>query len=122
MLFISQASSENNITIVVEKAAGHVAMRTLRQAFATEVRAKRIDFVEYHGGVSLIAVVGTGMRQHVGMAGSIFSALGNGNVNVIAIAQGSSELNITIVVESKEDAKALLCIHDALYAAKGENS
>ena len=122
VLFISQASSENNITIVVEKAAGHVATRTLRQAFATEVRAKRIDFVEYHGGVSLIAVVGTGMRQHVGMAGSIFSALGNGNVNVIAIAQGSSELNITIVVESKEDAKALLCIHDALYAAKGENS
>lgn len=120
VLFISQASSENNITIVVEKAAGKVATRVLRQAFASEVRAKRIDFVEYHGGVSLIAVVGTGMRQHVGMAGKIFTALGNGDVNVIAIAQGSSELNITIVVESSEDAKALQCIHDALYNTKGK--
>jgi aspartate kinase len=120
VLFISQASSENNITIVVEKAAGQVATRVLRQAFASEVRAKRIDFVEYHGGVSLIAVVGTGMRQHVGMAGKIFTALGNGDVNVIAIAQGSSELNITIVVESNEDAKALQCIHDALYNTKGK--
>lgn len=120
ILFISQASSENNITVVVEKSAGQAATTALRQTFATEVRAKRIDFVEYQSGVSLIAVVGTGMRHTVGMAGRIFSALGEGNVNVIAIAQGSSELNITMVVRAEDDAKALQCIHDELYAKKGE--
>jgi aspartate kinase len=123
VLFISQASSENNITVVVEKADGQTATRALRQTFSSEVRAKRIDFVEHHAGVSLIAVVGSGMRQHIGVAGRIFTALGDGNVNVIAIAQGSSELNITIVVESNDDAAALRCIHDELYGkAKGERS
>ncbi len=120
ILFISQASSENNITLVVEKSAGKEATSALRQTFATEVRAKRIDFVEYQSGVSLIAVVGTGMRHSVGMAGRIFSALGKGDVNVIAIAQGSSELNITMVVRAEDDTKALQCIHDELYGIKGE--
>ncbi|QQS19780.1 aspartate kinase [Candidatus Saccharibacteria bacterium] len=123
ILFISQASSENNITLVVEKSAGKAATRALRQTFATEVRAKRIDFVEYQTGVSLIAVVGTGMRHHMGMAGHIFSALGRGGVNVIAIAQGSSELNITMVVRDTDDAVALQCIHDELYGSqKGDHS
>jgi aspartate kinase len=121
ILFISQASSENNITLVVEKSAGQNATRALRQTFATEVRAKRIDFVEYQTGVSLIAVVGTGMRHHMGMAGRIFSALGRGGVNVIAIAQGSSELNITMVVRDEDDTQALQCIHDELYSSKGDN-
>ncbi len=122
VLFISQASSENNITVVVEKPSAMAATRALRQAFAAEVRGRRIDFVEPKAGVSLIAVVGTGMRRHVGMAGRIFSALGNGNVNVIAIAQGSSELNITMVVKDEDDTKALQCIHDELYSHKGETS
>ncbi|QQS19179.1 aspartate kinase [Candidatus Saccharibacteria bacterium] len=123
VLFISQASSENNITLVVEKTAGQTATKALRQTFATEVRAKRIDLVEYQTGVSLIAVVGTGMRHHVGVAGRIFSALGKGNVNVIAIAQGSSELNITMVVAEADDTKALQCIHDELYGKeKGTHS
>ncbi len=122
ILFISQASSENNVTLVVEKSAGQAATRALRQTFATEVRAKRIDFVEYQSGVSLIAVVGTGMRHHLGMAGKIFTALGDGGVNAIAIAQGSSELNITMVVRDEDDTKALQCIHDALYGTKGAHS
>ncbi|PID98726.1 aspartate kinase [Candidatus Saccharibacteria bacterium] len=118
VLFISQASSENNITIVVEKTDGQVAARALRQAFAAAIRNKRVDLVEYHSGVSLIAVVGAGMRHHVGIAGKIFTALGDRQINVAAIAQGSSELNITLVVESDADTKALQCIHNALFTAK----
>jgi aspartate kinase len=115
ILFISQASSENNITLVVEKAAATRAVRALRQTFAAEVRAKRIDFVQQQSGVSLIAVVGMGLRQQHGMAGQIFSALGQCGVNIIAIAQGSSELNITMVVSDQDGTKALQCIHQALY-------
>lgn len=115
VLFISQASSENNITVVVEKAAGPIATRALKTTFATAVRAKKIDFVEYKTGVSLIAVVGAGMRNHVGTAGRVFTALGDNGINVIAIAQGSSELNITMVVEDDDDTKALQAIHVELF-------
>ena len=118
ILFISQASSENNITLVVEKSAGAYATKALRQTFSTEVRAKRIDFVHYQTGVSLIAVVGTGMRHHTGTAGRIFGALGQGGINVIAIAQGSTELNITLVVRDEDDNAALRYIHDELYATR----
>ncbi len=71
--------------------------------------------------MAMIAVVGEGMRSHSSIAGRIFSALGRANVNVNAIAQGSSGRNISLVVSETDATKALQSIHDELHLANGKN-
>ena len=66
--------------------------------------------------MSVIAVVGEGMRHHTGVSGRLFSVLGKNGINVVATAQGSSELNISVVVERKDLSKALNVIHDVFFA------
>jgi aspartokinase/homoserine dehydrogenase 1 len=109
---ISQASSEASICFVVPAAeAGHAA-RAVRDAFSAELASGLVDDVRIEPGLALIGVVGLGMRGLPGIAARTFGALARAKVNVIAIAQGSSELNITIAVLDA-DVKAALC---ALHA------
>lgn len=120
VLFISQASSENNISLVTSRHDGRRAVEALTTAFHTELLDKKIDMVREEPYVAMIAVIGEGMRSHKGVAGRIFSALGQASINVIAIAQGSSERNISFVVREAEAGLALQSVHDELHLANGK--
>ncbi len=115
VLFISQASSENNISLVTSGQHGTGAAKALHKAFRSELLTKKIETVREEPDLAMIAVVGEGMRSHTSIAGRIFSALGRADVNVIAIAQGSSERNISLVVSEADATKAVQCIHDELH-------
>ncbi|HUR81729.1 MAG TPA: bifunctional aspartate kinase/homoserine dehydrogenase I [Thermoanaerobaculia bacterium] len=108
---ISQASSEASICFVVPASESAHAVAALEEAFASERRAKLVDRVRAEG-VALIAVVGLGMRGRPGIAARTFSALSGARVNVVAIAQGSSELNITVAVDENDATRALQALHN----------
>ncbi|HEV8658339.1 MAG TPA: bifunctional aspartate kinase/homoserine dehydrogenase I [Thermoanaerobaculia bacterium] len=108
---ISQASSEASICFVVPQSEADHAVAALEEAFALERKMKFIDRVRAEKGVALVAVVGLGMRGRPGIAARTFSALSSEHVNVHAIAQGSSELNITATIAEKDVTKALLALH-----------
>ncbi|HYK00556.1 MAG TPA: bifunctional aspartate kinase/homoserine dehydrogenase I [Thermoanaerobaculia bacterium] len=108
---ISQASSEASICFVIPDSEAAHAVSALEEAFLFERKSKFIDRIRAETQVALIAVVGLGMRGRPGIAARTFSALSGAHVNVIAIAQGSSELNITIAVAEADATRALLALH-----------
>ena len=111
---ITQASSEQSICFAVPQEAAEGVIDALEAAFNNEIIKRDIDRIWATEEVVIITVVGAGMIRTPGIAGKIFSALGNSEVNVIAIAQGSSEVSISMVV-SKEDAdKGLLALHELI--------
>jgi aspartokinase/homoserine dehydrogenase 1 len=108
---ISQASSESSICFVVPDAEADHATRALREAFAPELATRLIDTVRAEKGIALVAVVGLGMRGAPGIAARTFSAVARERINVVAMAQGSSELNITLAVRDEDTARALQALH-----------
>lgn len=108
---ISQASSEASICFVLPEGEALHAVRAIEEAFVLERKAKLIDRVRAEKSIALIAVVGLGMRGRPGIAARTFSALSGARVNVVAIAQGSSELNITIAVSEADATRALQALH-----------
>ncbi len=108
---ISQASSEASICFVVPEAEAEHAVRALIEEFEQERRAKLIDRIAAEKKIALIAVVGLGMRGRPGIAARTFSALSSAGVNIVAIAQGSSELNITAAVLEQDATRSLLALH-----------
>jgi bifunctional aspartokinase / homoserine dehydrogenase 1 len=110
---ISQASSEHSICFTVPAASADRARRALIEAFRDEIAHREIDGVELQAGVATIAIVGMGMSGTPGIAARVFESLAGGRINVIAIAQGSSELNISAVIASKDTTAALRRIHSA---------
>jgi bifunctional aspartokinase / homoserine dehydrogenase 1 len=112
VLMISQSSSEQSICFVVPEASAPTVINALRTEFKTELERHYIDQIDGHGDVAIIAVVGSGMRGTPGLAASIFQAVGSHSINVIAIAQGSSEANVSLVVEAARAADAVRAIHD----------
>ena len=115
---ISQASSEHSICFSVPDAAARDARQALAQEFSEEIERREIDGVEVRHGVATIAVVGLGMAGTPGVAAGVFSALSAGGINVVAIAQGSSELNISVVVDGDRAADAQRRIHAAFQLAR----
>ncbi|HEY0143776.1 MAG TPA: bifunctional aspartate kinase/homoserine dehydrogenase I [Thermoanaerobaculia bacterium] len=109
---ISQASSEASICFVVPANEARHAIGALEEAFVLERKAKLIDRIAADTNVALIAVVGLGMRGTRGIAARTFSALSGAGVNIVAIAQGSSELNITIAVAESDATRALQSLHN----------
>ena len=110
---ISQASSEHSICFSVPESSADAARRALLDAFADEIAHHDVDGVEMRRGVSTLAVVGLGMSGTPGIAARVFDALATGGINVVAIAQGSSELNISVVVDAKDTTAAVRRIHGA---------
>ncbi|HSP94070.1 MAG TPA: aspartate kinase [Thermoanaerobaculia bacterium] len=115
---ISQASSEHSICLSVPQASAKEARRSLLEAFAEEIARREIDGVELLSGLSTISVVGLGMAGTPGIAARVFSALAAGGINVVAIAQGSSELNISFVVSDTQAPEAQRRIHEAFQLSK----
>jgi aspartokinase/homoserine dehydrogenase 1 len=115
---ISQASSEHSICLSVPQASGERARSCLEAAFRDEITHREIDGIQLRAGVATIAVVGLGMHGTPGVAARVFTALSAASINVIAIAQGSSELNISVVVDERQSAAAQRAIHDAFLLSK----
>jgi len=111
VMMISQSSSELNICFLVPEAAAQRTVRALERAFERELARRDIERIAAQDDVAIIAIVGAGMRGTPGIAGKVFSALGRNRVNVIAIAQGSSEYNISFVVKEEEMERAVNYIH-----------
>ncbi len=115
---ISQASSEHSICFSVPESHATDARESLEREFKMEIARGEIDGVELNLGMATIAVVGLGMHGTPGIAAGVFSALAAGKINVVAIAQGSSELNISVVVEATEAGEALRRIHAAFQLSR----
>ncbi|HZS86753.1 MAG TPA: aspartate kinase [Chloroflexota bacterium] len=112
VLMISQASSESNIAFVVAQREVATAVAALREAFALELHRHEVDAIRAQEGVAIVTAVGGDMRGTPGVAGRLFGALGNAGVNVIAIAQGSSELSISCTVLDSAVVDALRAVHE----------
>jgi bifunctional aspartokinase / homoserine dehydrogenase 1 len=115
---ISQASSEHSICFSVPEALAVQARDSLVEEFREEISHREIDGVEVSPGMATVAVVGLGMHGTPGVAAGVFSALAAGDLNVVAIAQGSSELNISVVVAAADAAEAQRRIHAAFRLSR----
>jgi aspartokinase/homoserine dehydrogenase 1 len=111
VLMISQSSSEQNICFVIRQEAVDRALKALEAAFETELARRNVDRIWAQDGVAIVAVVGAEMKGTPGIAAKVFGALGKRGVNVISIAQGSSEYNISLVVEEEDMEDAVRYIH-----------
>ncbi|MCS6964022.1 aspartate kinase [Thermoflexus sp.] len=115
ILMISQSSSEQNICFVIPSPAAAQVVRALRKAFEREMARRDIEDIWAMDRVAVIAVVGAGLRATPGIAARVFNALGNGRINILSIAQGSSEYNLSLVVAESEAEEAVRRIHAAFY-------
>ena len=117
IILITQSSSEYSICFAVHPNDANNANAVLREEFAEEIKNGSIDKPVAETGLSIIAVVGAKMKSISGNSGKFFHALGRNGINVIAIAQGSSELNISAVISQQDEAKALNAVHEAFFLA-----
>lgn len=115
VVMISQASSEHSICFAVPREHAELAKKTVEETFVVEMQRGEVQTVDLTENCCILAMVGDGMIERLGMAGKFFSALGKAGINVRAIAQGSSERNISAVIEQAEATKALRAIHSAFY-------
>jgi bifunctional aspartokinase / homoserine dehydrogenase 1 len=111
VLFVSQSSSQNDICFVIPTADQARTVQALREAFEPEISEQTVEHVSVDPDIAVVAVVGENMRGIPGVAGRTFSTLGREGVNIIAIAQGSSEFNISLVVEVGAMQRALTTLH-----------
>ncbi|HYL20786.1 MAG TPA: bifunctional aspartate kinase/homoserine dehydrogenase I [Gemmatimonadales bacterium] len=115
---ISQASSEHSICFSVPAESAQRARKSLEHTFEREIERQEIDGVELRSGLATLVVVGLGMAGTPGIAARVFSALAEGGINVIATAQGSSELNLSLVVDARDAARAQRAVHAAFQLSK----
>jgi len=119
VLLITQASSEQSICFIVPEASAISVIGSLGAAFADELQRRDIERIWSRDAIAIVTIVGAGIQTTHGIAGRIFSALGDHTVNVIAIAQGSSECGISVVVAGEDVGRAVEHIHE-LIVARGE--
>jgi aspartate kinase len=112
VLLISQSSSENDICLIVDSVDAARTLKALRDAFASDLIHHDVEHITVNSEIAIVAVVGDRMRGTPGIAGRTFSALGRRGINIIAIAQGSSEYNVSFVVEANATREAVGAVHD----------
>jgi aspartokinase/homoserine dehydrogenase 1 len=111
VFLVSQSSSQNDICFVINTDDEKRTLKALRDAFAPEIAEQTVEHVTCNPDIAIVAVVGENMRGIPGVAGRTFTALGRENVNIMAIAQGSSEYNISLVVQKDAMQRALTALH-----------
>ncbi|NJM26834.1 MAG: bifunctional aspartate kinase/homoserine dehydrogenase I, partial [Bacteroidia bacterium] len=115
VILISQASSEHSICFGIESSHAAKAKAAIEKEFQYEIRNEEMDHVLIEDELAIVAVVGEGMKHNPGTSGRMFNSLGRNGVNVSAIAQGSSELNISAVIKQADVGKALNALHEAFF-------
>ncbi len=115
VILITQSSSEHSICVGIEEANADRAKEVIDEAFAYEIDIKKVDPLSVEKGLAIIALVGDNMKNHPGISGKMFGVLGRNGVNVRAIAQGSSERNISAVIAMKDVKKAINVLHEEFF-------
>ena len=115
IILITQSSSEHSITFAVQPHDVDKAKQLIEQEFELELLATKLEPLIVEKNQAILAIVGENMKQTPGMSGKLFYALGRNGVNVRAIAQGSSEYNISVIISAHDLAKALNAVHDAFF-------
>lgn len=115
VILISQASSENSISVVIETSQAELSKELLTKEFAREIELRHINNISIENDMSVVAIVGEGMQRTTGISGKLFKGLGKNGINVFTIAQGGSEINISIVIKEKDIRKAMNSIHEAFF-------
>ncbi|SNR16162.1 bifunctional aspartate kinase/homoserine dehydrogenase I [Tenacibaculum jejuense] len=115
VILITQASSEHTICVGVLEEDAEKAVSSINKKFEIEINQKKIDPIHTEKNLSILALVGDNMKNHQGLSGKMFSALGKNNVNIRAIAQGASEKNISAVIKRSDAKKALNTLHEQFF-------
>lgn len=115
IILISQASSENSITIAIEKQQTEEAREAIEKEFGLEIEAAQVNKVKIDDDIAIVAIVGENMKHTPGISGHLFNSIGNNGINIYTIAQGASELNISFAIHSSDLRKALNIIHEAFF-------
>lgn len=115
VILITQASSEHSISLAVTDKEAKRAISAISEEFEKEVEDGLIEPVKAETDLCVVAIIGEQMKNVPGVAGRLFESLGKNGINIIAIAQGSSELNISFVISKHDEAKALNAIHDSFF-------
>lgn len=117
VILISQGSSEHSICLAIAPHFAELAKLAIEEEFILERQVGLIDQIVVEEGLSVVAIVGENMRNTPGIAGRLFGALGKNGINVVAMVQGSSEYNISVVVKKEDEAKALNVIHEEFFVS-----
>lgn len=117
ILMISQSSSEQSFCFIVADEKADAAKQAVEEELNNEIARQHIDGVELRDDIVILTVVGAGMRGAPGVAGRVFTALGNQSINVLSIAQGSSECSISFAIEQSDLDRAVVTLHDLALEA-----
>lgn len=115
VILISQASSENSITICIETKDAQRAASVISTEFAKEIEGGNLASVSVDNDMAVVAIVGAKMKCNTGVSGMLFNAVGKNGINIYAIAQGASEVNISFVVKEDDLKKTLNSVHDSFF-------
>jgi aspartokinase/homoserine dehydrogenase 1 len=115
VILITQSSSEHSICVGIEVSSASKAKQAVDAAFANEIALQKVEPLKIEPELSIVALVGENMKSHPGISGRMFSAMGRNGVNVRAIAQGSSEKNISAVIATKDVRKAINVLHEEFF-------
>jgi aspartokinase/homoserine dehydrogenase 1 len=118
VILISQASSENSISVAIDEHAVELAESAIRSEFEKEIETGQVSKIDIERELSVVAIVGENMKHTTGIAGKLFSTIGKNGINIIAIAQGASELNISWVVKTSELRKTLNVVHESFFLSE----
>jgi len=118
VILISQASSENSISFAIDSSSSTKAETAIRQEFEREILLDQINKITIEENLAIIAIVGENMKHATGVAGKLFNTIGKNGINIIAIAQGASELNISWVVKISDLRKTLNVVHESFFLSE----
>lgn len=118
VILISQASSENSISFAIDSPSSAKAEAAIRQEFEREIQLDQINKITIEDNLAIVAIVGENMKHATGIAGKLFNTIGKNGVNIIAIAQGASELNISWVVKVSDLRKTLNVVHESFFLSE----
>ncbi len=115
VILITQSSSEHSICVGIDSGAAAKAKLAVDAAFANEIALNKVEPLQIESDLSIVALVGENMKSHPGISGRMFSAMGRNGVNVRAIAQGSSEKNISAVIATRDVRKSINVLHEEFF-------
>lgn len=118
VILITQGSSEHSITIAIDEKEALRAENAINSSFADDINLKRVYPVNIETELSIVALVGESMKSRSGVSAKMFGCLGNNGINIRAIAQGSSERNISIVISEKDSKKAVNVLHEEFFESE----
>lgn len=115
VILITQSSSEHSICVGIDNGLAAKAKLAVDTAFANEIALEKVEPLKVEADLSIVALVGENMKSHPGISGRMFSAMGRNGVNIRAIAQGSSEKNISAVISTRDVKKAINVLHEEFF-------